>query len=138
MVYGINVLANYYSMTPVSEYEISVTWSYALLEDTDSTFNQLLQAHSKGAVDTAEIRQFVTDAETLEESQDKVNQIKLNGGNVTEMDIQAKIWLAEVASGLMKPETYLMKRYGVTEEQALEMLPDPLGSTDTDKTIPVK
>ena len=138
LVYGINVLANYYSMTPVSEYEISFTWSYALLEDTDSTFNQLLQAHSKGAVDTAEIRQFVTDAETLEESQDKVNQIKLNGGNVTEMDIQAKIWLAEVASGLMKPETYLMKRYGVTEEQALEMLPDPLGSTDIDTTIPVK
>lgn len=33
------------------------------------------------------------------------------------------IMLNEVASGLIKPEYYLMKRYGVTEEQAKKMLP---------------
>lgn len=43
------------------------------------------------------------------------------------------ITLQEVASGLIKPELYLMKRYGVTEEQAKEMLPNmnpPQGEYD--------
>ena len=34
------------------------------------------------------------------------------------------ITLQEVAAGLIKPEYYLQKRYGLTEEQALEMLPN--------------
>ena len=34
------------------------------------------------------------------------------------------IMLSEVASKLIKPEYYLQKRYGVTLEQAIEMLPD--------------
>lgn len=41
------------------------------------------------------------------------------------VDAQAEqaILLQEVAAGLIKPEMYLMRRYGVTEEQAREMLP---------------
>lgn len=41
------------------------------------------------------------------------------------VDAQAEqaILLQEVAAGLIKPEMYLMRRYGVTEEQAKEMLP---------------
>ena len=34
------------------------------------------------------------------------------------------ILLQEVAAGLIKPEYYLMKRYGVEEEEAKKMLPD--------------
>lgn len=33
------------------------------------------------------------------------------------------IMMQEVAAGLIKPEIYLMRRYGVTEEQAKDMLP---------------
>ncbi|HGM3508433.1 TPA: phage capsid protein [Clostridioides difficile] len=40
--------------------------------------------------------------------------------NKTEQSIK----LQEVASGILKPERYLMWRYGVTEEQAKEMMPD--------------
>ena len=42
------------------------------------------------------------------------------------IDSQAEqaIMIAEVAAQLIRPEYYLMKRYGVTEEQALEMLPE--------------
>lgn len=42
------------------------------------------------------------------------------------IDSQAEqaIMINEVAAKLIKPEYYLMKRYGVTEEQAKDMLPD--------------
>ncbi|MDC9201319.1 phage capsid protein, partial [Clostridioides difficile] len=39
---------------------------------------------------------------------------------------EQSIKLQEVASGILKPERYLMWRYGVTEEQAREMMPDDL------------
>ena len=41
----------------------------------------------------------------------------------------------EVAAGLIKPEYYLMKRYGVTEEQLKEMMPnmdEPMSQEDYD------
>ncbi|MFP5521264.1 phage portal protein [Peptococcus simiae] len=36
---------------------------------------------------------------------------------------EQRIMLSEVAAGLLKPEVYLMRRYGVTEDQAREMMP---------------
>lgn len=71
-----NILANYYNLSPQGEYEVLYDWSYDLLEDPASTFNQLLQSHSKGAIKTAELRQFLKPSETLEESQLVVDEIK--------------------------------------------------------------
>ena len=42
--------------------------------------------------------------------------------------------LSEVAAGLIRPELYLMKRYGVSEEEAKTMLPEVVVS-DTDHGI---
>jgi A118 family predicted phage portal protein len=42
---------------------------------------------------------------------------------VTDVESQQKIWLQEVASGIMTPAEYRMRRYGETEEQASKMLP---------------
>lgn len=54
---------------------------------------------------------------------------------VVDAQSEQAILLQEVASGLIKPEMYLMRRYGVTEEQAREMLPsvnEPLDEEDYD------
>ncbi len=42
---------------------------------------------------------------------------------VTDAETQQKIWLQEVAAGLMQPYEYRMRQYGETEEQAKAMLP---------------
>lgn len=42
---------------------------------------------------------------------------------VTDAETQQKIWLQEVAAGLMQPYEYRMRQYGETEEQAKKMLP---------------
>ncbi len=54
---------------------------------------------------------------------------------VVDSKTEQSIMLQEVAAGLIKPEIYLVKRYGVTEEQAKEMLPsmnEPLSEEDYD------
>ena len=42
---------------------------------------------------------------------------------VTDAETEQKIIMQEVAAGLVSPVFYLMRRYGVTEQQALKMLP---------------
>lgn len=39
----------------------------------------------------------------------------------------------DVASGLIRPELYIMKKYGVTEEEALRMMPKIEGETELDQ-----
>lgn len=50
---------------------------------------------------------------------------------VVDRKSDAALMLQEVAAGLIKPEYYLAYRYGVSEKQALEMLPDT-EATQTD------
>lgn len=54
---------------------------------------------------------------------------------VVDAQSEQAILLQEISAGLIKPELYLMRRYGVTEEQAKEMLPsvdEPLDEEDYD------
>ncbi len=54
---------------------------------------------------------------------------------IVDSKTEQTIMLQEVSAGLIKPEMYLMERYGVTEEQAKEMLPsmnEPLEKDDYD------
>lgn len=84
LVYGLNVLANYFNLTPESDYQINYDWSYSMLEDTQSTFNQLVQAKSIGAVETAEVRQYITN-EDYETAKAKVETIKQNEPSMTDL-----------------------------------------------------
>lgn len=52
---------------------------------------------------------------------------------IVDKDTELAIMQSDVASGLLKPELYLMKRYGVSEEEALKMMPD---TTTTIKSSP--
>lgn len=43
---------------------------------------------------------------------------------IVDKDTELAIMQSDVASGLLRPELYLMKRYGVSEVEALKMMPD--------------
>ena len=74
--YASNVLANAYNLSPMGDYELSFDWSYSLLEDTQTEWNQLTLAESKGIVSKVEVRQWLKPDETLEESQKAIDEIK--------------------------------------------------------------
>lgn len=78
LMYGINVLCNFYGIEAESPYEISYDWSYALLEDTTETFNQLMQGNSIGAISNVEIRMFLHPDEDYETAAAKVAEQKQN------------------------------------------------------------
>lgn len=51
---------------------------------------------------------------------------------IVDSETEQKIRLQEVAAGLIKPESYLMWRYGVSEEEAKKMLPETEETDDED------
>lgn len=85
LIYGIDVLCEFYGITPPGEYEVVFDWSYSMLEDPQQTFNQLMQARSIGAVDISEIRQFVIDGESMEEAKKKVQEIKESNPSMVQL-----------------------------------------------------
>lgn len=78
LMYGVNVLCNYYGLFPNSEYKINYDWSYAMLEDSETTYRQLSEGNSRGAISTVELRQFMKPDETLGEAKAAVEEIREN------------------------------------------------------------
>lgn len=74
-IYACDVLANAYSLTSASEYDIRIDWSYALIESSAETFAQYLQGEAVGAIEPAEIRQYLMTDETLEDARARVDEI---------------------------------------------------------------
>ena len=74
--YSANVLANAYNLSPQGEYELSFEWSYSLLEDTQTEWNQLTWAQNKGIVSKVELRQWLKPDETLEDSEKAIAEIQ--------------------------------------------------------------
>lgn len=73
--YACNVLANAFNLSPQGEYNVAYDWSYALLEDSDAEWNQLLVGESRGVVDKTELRQWLYPSEDIEESEKKIEEI---------------------------------------------------------------
>lgn len=80
--YACNVLANAYNLSSNGEYELSFDWSYSLLEDTQTEWNQLTWANNKGIVKDVELRQWLYPDETIEQSQQTIDEIKENEPSV--------------------------------------------------------
>lgn len=78
LAYAMNVLCNMYSLSPMGDYEVSFDWSYAMIESSQESFNQLVTAAQIGAVEAAEVRQYVMPDETLEEAQERCAEIAAN------------------------------------------------------------
>jgi len=96
VLYGCNVLMNFYGLAQEVPYKVNFDWSYALLEDTQATFAQKVQAASVGAERIAEIRMFLHPEETADEAQAVVDDIKkqslianeLLGGTANDLDAE--------------------------------------------------
>ena len=77
-MYACNVLANYYGLTPMGDYEMAFDWSYSLIESSTETWAQLKDAQSMGIKSKAELRQWLSPNETADEAQKAVDEIKKN------------------------------------------------------------
>lgn len=76
-----------------------------------------------------DVMDYMADLYTLAKKGDYEVSFHFDDSIVIDSKQEQAIMLQEVASGLIKPELYLMTRYGVTEEQAKEMLPDVVDET---------
>lgn len=62
---------------------------------------------------------------------DKIEQsFEFDDSLITDSETDQRIWLQEVAAGIMSPAEYRMRRYGETEQQALAALPKSVGDDE--------
>lgn len=80
-----NILANYYNLSPMGEYNLSIDWSYNFVEDDTSNFNQLIQGKNNGVIKKVELRQFLRPDETLEESEKVIKEIEAEEPDVKDL-----------------------------------------------------
>lgn len=83
--YACNVLANAFNLSPNGEYNVSYDWSYSLLEDTQTEWNQLVTAESKGIISKVELRQWLYPDEDLDEAQKTIDEIKKTQPSVSDL-----------------------------------------------------
>ena len=85
VIYSIDVLANYYSITPQGEYETSYDWGYDLLQDPQQDFNQLTQGLNLGVISKVEVRQWLRPNEDIEESKKAIEEIEQSNPSVEDL-----------------------------------------------------
>lgn len=62
---------------------------------------------------------------------DKAEQsFEFDDSLITDSETDQRIWLQEVAAGIMSPAEYRMRRYGETEQQALAAFPEAFGGDE--------
>ena len=83
--YACNVLANAYNLSAQGEYKVKFDWSYALLEDTQTEWSQLIWANNNGIISKVEIRQWLRPDETLEESEQAIAEIQDDEPKIEDM-----------------------------------------------------
>lgn len=74
LAYSINVLLNYYNDSSTGEYEVKIDWDYALIESSQESFNQLVQAVSMGAASPSRLNAFVT-GQSIDEAEEEIKNI---------------------------------------------------------------
>ena len=83
--YACDVLANAYNLSPQGKYELGYDWSYSLLEDTETEFNHMVIGQNKGIISKAELRNWIRPDETIEESEEKVEEIQEQNPSIEDM-----------------------------------------------------
>lgn len=78
-----DVLANYYGLAPMGEYDLNFDWSYSMIESSTETWAQLKDAQAMGVKSKAEVRVWLNPNETLEEAEEKIQEIQKNEPTVT-------------------------------------------------------
>lgn len=75
LVYAWNVLANYYGINPVGEYDVNFDWSNEYIETFTDRQQAILAGESIGATDAVDYRMFIMD-ESPETARDRVAEIQ--------------------------------------------------------------
>ena len=75
LVYAWNVLANYYGINPIGEYDVNFDWSNEYIETFSDRQNAILAGAAIGATDAVDYRMFVMD-ESPETARDRVAEIQ--------------------------------------------------------------
>lgn len=83
--YSCNVIANAYNLSPQGEYNLSFDWSYALLEDTETEWNQLTYGVNNNIISKPELRNWLKPDETMEESQRAVEELEAKNPSVKDL-----------------------------------------------------
>lgn len=83
--YSCNVIANAYNLSPQGEYSLSFDWSYALLEDTETEWNQLIYGVNNNIISKPELRNWLKPDETMEESQKAVEELEAKNPSVKDL-----------------------------------------------------
>ena len=83
--YSCNVIANAYNLSPQGEYNLSFDWSYALLEDTETEWNQLTYAMNNNIISKPELRNWLKPDETMEESQKAVEELEAKNPSIKDL-----------------------------------------------------
>ena len=83
--YACNVLANAANLTPNGEYKIKFDWSYSLLEDTDTEWQQLTWANKNGIISDVEIRQWIKPKEDIKDSEKAIEEIRESQANIDDI-----------------------------------------------------
>lgn len=83
LMYAVNVLCNANNVTPIGNYEIIYSWSDKLMENSQETFNQLLQAKAEGELEDGELRAWVMN-EDSDIAKEKVAEIKASQPTMVE------------------------------------------------------
>lgn len=85
VVYAVDVLANYYSITPQGEYNIIYSWGYDLLQDAQQDWNQLVQGHNMGIISDLELRQWLKPNEEQKDAEAVLEEIKKNNPSIEDL-----------------------------------------------------
>lgn len=75
LVYSWNVLANYYGINPIGEYDVNFDWSNEYIETFADRQNAILAGNAIGATDAVDYRMFVME-ESPETARDRVAEIQ--------------------------------------------------------------
>jgi len=75
LVDALDILINAYNLAPMGEHEISIDWSYSMIESSQESFNQLISGVGVGAIEPAEVRMFIYADETIDEARAACAQI---------------------------------------------------------------
>ena len=80
-----DVLANYYNLAPMGEYDLKFDWSYSMIESSAEGWAQLKEAQAMGVKSKAEVRVWLNPNETLEEAEEKVLEIQKEEPSVSDL-----------------------------------------------------
>lgn len=114
----------YGTFSNVAETDKTATEIKSSKQRSYASVSAIQRSIKRALIDYAEVLGIICDIYSLVPVGKVEQSFDFDDSLITDSESEQKIWLQEVSAGLMKPETYIMKRYGVTEDQARLLLPD--------------